>query len=86
MLGIGSLELFLIAVISLLFIGPERLPEVLRAVVGTLHRLQNYWQQLYLEFKQESGLDELDQDLHNKKIMGPDRSESKKDGTKDESE
>lgn len=78
MFGIGSLELLVIAVVTLLFVGPERLPEVMRAVVGTVQNLQDYWQQIYMEFKKESRLDELQQDLHNNKILSVEQEQKEK--------
>lgn len=65
MFGIGPLELLVLAIVALVLIGPERMPELMRMTVRTVTRLQNYWQQLYLELKQGSGIDELNQDIHN---------------------
>lgn len=78
MLGIGPLELLLIAVATLLLVGPERIPEVVRGIASTIHRLQSYWRQLYLEFKQESGLNGLEQDLRNDELMRTDKSNKKR--------
>lgn len=69
MFNIGALELLVILVIGLLLIGPERLPEVLRTIVTGIERLRKYSEQIYLEIKQSSGINELQQDLHNKEVL-----------------
>lgn len=69
MFNIGALELLVLLVIGLLLIGPERLPEVLRTIVTGIERLRKYSEQIYLEIKQSSGINELQQDLHNKEVL-----------------
>lgn len=78
MLDIGSLEIFLIIVIALLVIGPQRLPEVAKILgqtIGkfrhTVNRLKEVTQvnQYIQEFKDEMGLQEQ-QELNNT-IMNP---------------
>ena len=81
MLNIGSWELLVIAMVALIFIGPERLPELIRGVARLVNSLQSYWQQLYLEFKQGTGLDELRQDIHNETIMGKRKSSAARSRT-----
>jgi sec-independent protein translocase protein TatB len=84
MLSIGSLELVIVAIVALIFIGPDRLPEIVRLTVRTVSRLQDYWQQLYWEFKQGTGLDEIQQDIHNATRLGEKKPTAKRTAKKRE--
>lgn len=63
MFDIGSPELLLIAVVALLVLGPERLPEVLRNATKTWHRLRRTIDQALAQVQDEIGFDQIRQQL-----------------------
>ena len=67
--GIGELELMLIAVVPLLVIGPERLPETLRTLGLWIGRLSRSFSSVKAEIEKEIGMDEVRQQLHNEAVM-----------------
>ena len=69
MLDIGGLELMLIAVVALLVIGPERLPETLRTLGLWLGRLRRSFTSVKAEIEKEIGMDEVKRQLHNEAVM-----------------
>ena len=54
MFDIGSLELFLVLIVALLVIGPQRLPEVARMLGSTLRRVRHFTNRL----REETQIDE----------------------------
>lgn len=69
MFDIGGLELLLIAVVGLLVIGPERLPEALRSIGLQLGRLRRAFTSVKSEIEKEIGMDEVRRQLHNEAVM-----------------
>lgn len=60
-LGIGIFELFLIAVIALVVMGPERLPGAMRTLAGYMRQIRNISSELTSQFSEEiKMLEELD--------------------------
>lgn len=58
--GIGPLELFFIAIIALIVLGPERLPSVLREIAKTIRRLRELTSEFTNQFGDElKALDEI---------------------------
>lgn len=64
MFDIGFTELLLLAIVTLVVVGPERLPSVIRTVGKTLGQARRFMTGLQNQIEQEVKLDEL-----NKKIM-----------------
>lgn len=64
--GVGVPELFLIAILALIFLGPERLPETLRQVAGFIRQLRSLASELTSQFGDE--LDILDE-MNPRKIL-----------------
>ncbi len=58
MLDIGGLELLLVAIVGLLIVGPERLPEVLRSFGLWIGRLKRAFHAAKTEIEQEIGMDD----------------------------
>jgi sec-independent protein translocase protein TatB len=59
MFDIGFSELFVIGVVALIVIGPERLPKVARTVGHMMGRLQRYVNDVKADINREMELDEL---------------------------
>ncbi|MCZ6852923.1 MAG: Sec-independent protein translocase protein TatB [Gammaproteobacteria bacterium] len=69
MFDIGFPELVLIAVVGLLVIGPERLPETLRTLGLWLGRMRRSFAKVKNEIEAEIGMDEVRRQLHNESVM-----------------
>lgn len=69
MFDIGFTELLLIAVISLLVLGPERLPGAVRTTSLWLGRIRRSFNDIRSELERELNTAELKQDLHNDSIL-----------------
>lgn len=69
MFDIGFSELLLVAVVTLLVIGPEKLPETLRTLGLWLGRLRRSFVAVKSEIEREIGMDDVRRQLHNEAIM-----------------
>jgi len=69
MFDIGFPELMLSALVGLLVIGPERLPEALRTLGLWLGRMRRSFQSVKAEIEKEIGMDEVRKQLHNEAVM-----------------
>ncbi len=69
MFDIGFPELILVSIIALLVIGPERLPETIRAVSLWIGRFRRTFTELKQEIENEIGADEIRAQLHNESVM-----------------
>ncbi len=69
MFSIGFAELLVIAVIILLVVGPERLPETIRFVSINIAKFRRYWQSTRREIEKDLGLDDLRREIHNAAVM-----------------
>jgi sec-independent protein translocase protein TatB len=69
MFDIGFPELILIAVVGLLVIGPERLPDALRTLGLWIGRMRRSFTNVKTEIEKEIGMDEIRRQLHNEAVM-----------------
>ena len=69
MFDIGFSELLVIALITLVVMGPERLPETVRSIGLWIGRFRQAYTKVRQELEQEVGMDEVRHQLHNEKIM-----------------
>ena len=69
MFDIGFPELVLVAIVGLLVIGPERLPEALRTLGLWLGRMRRSFTTVKTEIEKEIGMDEVRRQLHNEAVM-----------------
>jgi sec-independent protein translocase protein TatB len=69
MFDIGFSELLLIALVTLLVMGPERLPQTVRSISLWIGRLKQMLASARHDLEQEVGIDDIRQQLHNEKIM-----------------
>jgi len=66
---IGFPELLILALIALLVLGPDRLPEAMRTLGLMLGRLRRSYLSARAELEREVGMDEVRRQLHNESIM-----------------
>jgi sec-independent protein translocase protein TatB len=69
MFDIGFLELLVIALITLIVMGPERLPEAIRAISLWIGRLKQLLAQTRQEIENEVGMDDIRHQLHNEQVL-----------------
>ena len=69
MFDIGGFELLLVAIVGLLIVGPERLPEVLRSIGLWMGRLKRALHAAKTEIAQEIGMDDIQRQLHNESVL-----------------
>ena len=69
MFDIGFPELMLVAVVALLVIGPDRLPETLRTLGLWLGRIRRSFAEVKAEVEKEIGMDDIRRQLHNEQLM-----------------
>jgi sec-independent protein translocase protein TatB len=69
MFDIGFSELILVAVVAVVVIGPDKLPETVRTIALWLGRLRRMASRLYQEVEKEVGMDDIRRQLHNEEIL-----------------
>jgi sec-independent protein translocase protein TatB len=65
----GFFEILLIAVVALLVVGPERMPEAIRSIALTAGRLKRFFNNAREEIEKHVGADDIRQQLHNEAVM-----------------
>ena len=69
MFDIGFPEILVVALIALLVLGPDRLPETMRTLGLMFGRLRRAYHSARTEIEREVGMDEVRRQLHNESIM-----------------
>ena len=69
MFDIGFSELLVIALLILIVMGPERLPETVRTISLWIGRIRQFLSSAHSDIADEVGLDEVRRQLHNEQIM-----------------
>jgi len=69
MFDIGSPEILTVAVIALLVLGPERLPEALRTMAQWWDRFQRSFARTRQQIEEEIGFDRIRQQLDEEGVM-----------------
>lgn len=69
MFDIGFVELMLVAIVVLLVMGPERLPEAMRTVGLWWGRFTRSFHSIRAEIEREVGMDEVRRQIYNESIM-----------------
>ena len=69
MFDIGLSELLVIALITLVVMGPERLPETVRTISLWVGRFKQAFSKARRELEAEVGMDEVREQLHNEKVL-----------------
>ncbi len=69
MFDIGFSEIVVCAIVALLVIGPERMPEAVRTVGLWIGRLKRGLRETRSEIERQMGVDDIRRQLHNEEIM-----------------
>lgn len=69
MFDIGFPELVIVALIALVVLGPNRLPEAMRTLGLVFGRMRRTYMSARAEIEKEIGMDEVRRELHNESIM-----------------
>ena len=69
MFDIGFLELLVIALITLVVMGPERLPEAIRTISLWFGRLKQVVAKARTGIENEVGMDDIRHQLHNEEVL-----------------
>ncbi|MCL4124174.1 UNVERIFIED_CONTAM: hypothetical protein GTU68_036488 [Idotea baltica] len=69
MFDIGFSEILVIAVIALLVMGPERLPQALRTFALWFGRMRQKYRTVRSDLENEMGIDDVRRQLHNENIL-----------------
>lgn len=62
-------ELLVVAIVGLLVVGPEKLPDTIRSSMLWFGRLKRGLNSTRTEFEQQLGLDDIRRELHNEKVL-----------------
>lgn len=65
----GFFEILLILVVTLLVVGPERMPETVRSIILTIGRFKRAFANTKAEVEKQLGADEVRRQLHNEAVM-----------------
>jgi sec-independent protein translocase protein TatB len=66
---ISFFELLVVAVVGLVVIGPERLPETVRGISLWIGRLKRSLRETRTELERQIGADDIRRQLHNEEVM-----------------
>ena len=69
MFDIGFSEILIVATLTLIIMGPKRLPETVKTITLWLGRIRNFISSAKVDIENEVGIDEIKKQLHNEKIM-----------------
>ena len=69
MFDIGFSEIIIIATLTLIVMGPNRLPETIKTITLWIGRLRNFINSARSDIENEVGIDEIKKQLHNEKVM-----------------
>ena len=69
MFEIGFPEVLVIAAITLVVVGPEKIPQLIKTVSIFLKRLRLYFENIKQEIEKEINADEIRAQIHNQNIM-----------------
>ena len=69
MFDIGFSEILIIATLTLIVMGPNRLPETIKTITLWIGRLRNFIKSARSDIENEVGIDEIKKQLHNEKVM-----------------
>lgn len=65
----GMAELFVIAIVGLLVIGPEKLPETIKTVLVWAGKTKRMLNATRMELEQQLGVDDIRREIHNEEVL-----------------
>ena len=68
-MDIGLQELFLISVMALIILGPDRLPSAIKQIMVWMRNIKSSFNSIRKEFENQLDLDGIQQQIHNEKIL-----------------
>lgn len=68
-MNIGMQEIFLLSVIALVVLGPERLPTAIRTLALWLNRFRRSFNEMKSAVEREIGADDIRAQIHNDNVM-----------------
>ena len=68
-MNIGMQEIFLLSVIALVVLGPERLPTAIRTLALWLNRFRSSFNEMKSAVEREIGADDIRAQIHNDNVM-----------------
>lgn len=68
-MDIGIQEIFLISIIALIVLGPERLPSTIRTVALWIGRIKRSFNDIKSDIEREINADEIREQIHNENIL-----------------
>ena len=69
MFDIGLPELLIVLVVSLLVLGPNKIPEIVKGIIKIYQWGKRASSEVKLEIEKTVGLNEIKQDLHNEQVL-----------------
>ena len=69
MFDIGFPELLVILIVSLVVVGPDKLPQIIKFTTKTTRSIKSFLNKSKTELEKSIGMNEIMQDIHNEKIM-----------------
>jgi sec-independent protein translocase protein TatB len=63
MFDIGMLELIVLAVISILVLGPDKLPEAMKQLAKFIKKIKNMWNDATKDIRQELEMEEMKEEM-----------------------
>lgn len=69
MFDIGFLELALIAIVGLLVVGPDRLPDAVKSSIRVITKFKRFMRDTKQEIETQIGADEIRRELHNEEVL-----------------
>lgn len=65
----GFAELFVIAIVGMIVIGPDKLPDAIKTGMRWFGRVKRLINQTRSEFEEQLGVDEIRRELHNEQVL-----------------
>lgn len=68
-MSIGIQEVFLISLMALMILGPERLPVALKNILSFSKKIKRSFNKIKADLEREVNINEITQEIHNEQIL-----------------
>ena len=68
-MSIGIQEVFLISLMALMILGPERLPIALKNILSFSKKIKRSFNKIKVDLEREVNINEITQEIHNEQIL-----------------